>query len=105
MTVRGQFALFLGPFDVAMENLRMEMYRRYVPPLVALRSSSVEMDVGRMHDVPNTMTRQQQQHAVDAAAALLPPNVGLLALYVDHHGCDIVRLSHLFAVKEHSVTS
>ncbi|KDO33515.1 hypothetical protein SPRG_19152 [Saprolegnia parasitica CBS 223.65] len=85
LTVRGQFYLSVGPHEAAIERLRTTTYAQFVPPLVALRAGSggfVEMKpVGDLK---------------------WPANIGLTALHWAHPHCRLVRLSHLFAIHEHS---
>ncbi|KDO19426.1 hypothetical protein SPRG_15416 [Saprolegnia parasitica CBS 223.65] len=85
LTVRGQFYLSVGPHEAAIERLRTTTYAQFVPPLVALRAGSggfVEMKP--LGDLK------------------WPANIGLTALHWAHPHCRLVRLSHLFAIHEHS---
>ncbi|ETW07207.1 hypothetical protein H310_01796 [Aphanomyces invadans] len=88
LTVRGSFALSVGPLDAAMAQLRAEMSRRYLNPLVALTAHNTSL-------TPPTT----------AWTPRLPFNVGLISLeVVDAHTIRL-RLTHLFAIREHPVWS
>ncbi|OQR99199.1 lysosomal alpha-mannosidase [Achlya hypogyna] len=89
LTVRGHVALSVGPPPAAMEKLRTGMHARYLNPLVAVRP---ERSSASPKVAPST-------------ASLLPPNVGLTTLQLQRGGCVLVRLSHLFAVHEHTTWS
>ncbi|ETV68894.1 hypothetical protein H257_15245 [Aphanomyces astaci] len=90
LTVRGSVALSVGPLDAAMERLRLDMYYRYLTPLVA---------VAHGHIVPSS------SHDHHSWIDRLPLNVGLTSLEAHSPKCIRLRLTHLFAVDEHPVWS
>ncbi|KDO15938.1 hypothetical protein SPRG_18524 [Saprolegnia parasitica CBS 223.65] len=85
LTVRGHFYVSVGSHEAAIERLRTTTYTQFVPPLVALRAGSGEF-------VESTPLGDLQW----------PANIGLTALHWTHPRCRLVRLSHLFAIHEHS---
>ncbi|EQC27315.1 hypothetical protein SDRG_14840 [Saprolegnia diclina VS20] len=87
LTVRGQFYVSVGPHEAAIERLRTTTYAQYVPPLVALREGS-----GGFAEMKKSVVGDLKW----------PDNIGLTALHWAHPHCRLVRLSHLFAIDEHS---
>ncbi|ETW07206.1 hypothetical protein H310_01795 [Aphanomyces invadans] len=89
LTVRGTVAISVGPLDAAVEILRTDMHQRYLAPLVALTAYNESL-------APPPRSTW---------AARLPPNVGLTSLEVKSSRCLRLRLTHLFAIHEHTVWS
>ncbi|RHY96107.1 hypothetical protein DYB35_007221 [Aphanomyces astaci] len=73
-----------------MERLRLDMYYRYLTPLVAVAHGHIVPPSS--HDHPSWNGR-------------LPLNVGLTSLEAHSPKCIRLRLTHLFAVDEHPVWS
>ncbi|RHZ00189.1 hypothetical protein DYB35_013883 [Aphanomyces astaci] len=92
LTVRGSVTISVGPHDPAMATLRFEMHRRYLSPLVWLTEF-------------NQSTAFPSKTTTSDWANRLPSNVGLTLLEVKCPRCLRLRLTHLFAIHEHSTWS